>query len=183
MVKIFIDDFGVFLGKKRNRFTVKKNGDKKEFLADDVESIVLMNPGVTISAGALRLAVDHRVQVVFAKYSGWPYAVLMPISLTGSVRARREQFLAYNDDRGFLLARGFVLGKLINQANLLKLMAKNRKLTNPQLADKLYKAGRGVEEVAGKVLAEKGGLVDEKRQTLMNLEAEAPEFTGKPLGR
>ncbi|HID18120.1 TPA: CRISPR-associated endonuclease Cas1, partial [Candidatus Bathyarchaeota archaeon] len=126
----------------------------------------------TISAGALRLAMDHRVQVVFAKYSGWPYAVLMPTSLTGSVRARREQFLAYNDDRGFLLARGFVLGKLINQANLLKLMAKNRKLTNPQLADKLYKAGRGIEEMAGKVLAEKGGPVDEKRQTLMNLEAE-----------
>ncbi|HID18763.1 TPA: hypothetical protein EYP27_04405, partial [Candidatus Bathyarchaeota archaeon] len=73
MVKIFIDDFGVFLGKKRNRFIVKKDGDKKEFLADDVESIVLMNPGVTISAGALRLAMDHRVQVVFAKYSGWPY--------------------------------------------------------------------------------------------------------------
>jgi len=172
MVKIFIDDFGVFLGKKRNRFMVKKNGSKNEFLADDVESIVLMNPGITISTGALRLAIERKVQVVFARYGGWPYAVLMPTSLTGSVKARREQFTAYNDDRGFLLARGFVLGKLINQSNLLKLMAKNRKLTNPQLADKLYRAGRAVEEVAGRVLTEKSSLIDEKRQALMNLEAE-----------
>ena len=172
MVKLFIDDFGVFLGRKRNRFLIRKQNLKSEFLADEVESVVLLNPGVTVSASALRLAVEKKVQVVFARHSGWPYAILMPISLTGSVKARREQFLAYNDDRGFLLARSFVLGKLLNQANLLKLLAKNRKTTNPELAEKLYRAGVSIENVTNRVISEKGGIIDEKRQAFMNLEAE-----------
>jgi CRISPR-associated protein Cas1 len=75
----------------------------------------------------LELATENNIQVVFAKYRGWPYAVLMPASLTGSVRARREQFLAYNDERSVVLAKKFIAGKLVNQANFLKLMAKNRR--------------------------------------------------------
>jgi len=173
LTRIFLDDFGIFLGRKRNRFVVKKGGEKREFVADEVESIICTSSGVAVSASALGLAVKNNVQVVFARYSGWPYAVLMPTTMTGSVRARREQFLAYRDVRGFLLAKGFVRGKLRNQANLLKLLAKNRKGRDRVLAERLYKAGRAIDGVVGRVEAESGFDVDGKRQVLMNLEAEA----------
>lgn len=171
-MRIFLDDFGIFLGKKRNRFVVKREGEKEEIVADDVDSIICCSSGVAMSASALNLAVKKNIQVVFARYSGWPYAVLMPASMTGSVKARREQFLAYNDERGFVLAKKFVAGKLVNQANLLKLMAKNRRQTSPALAEKLYRAGKAVDEMNVRVQEEPGLRVDEKRQRLMNIEAE-----------
>jgi CRISPR-associated protein Cas1 len=123
------------------------------------------------------------VQVVFAKYGGWPYAILMPTTMTGSVRARREQFLAYNDERGFILARKFTVGKLANQASLLKLMAKNRKSTNPELAETLYKAGRAIDDVISRINGEAPGKIDEKRQALMNLEAEGARIYWDGLKR
>ena len=171
-MKIFLDDFGVFLGRKKNRFLIRKQKEKAEIVADDVDFIIFTSQGISTSTSALNLAVKHGIQVVFARYGGWPYAILMPTKMTGSVRARREQFLAYNDERGFILAKKFVVGKLTNQANLLKLMAKNRKNTNPSLAEKIYKAGRLIDEVILKVNMEKGDLIDYKRQILMNFEAE-----------
>jgi CRISPR-associated protein Cas1 len=171
-MKIVLDEFGVFLGRKRNRFVIRKEGEKKEIVADDVDSIICCSSGVAVSASALNLAVKNNIQVVFARYGGWPYAVLMPASMTGSVRARREQFIAYNDERGFVLAKRFIAGKLVNQANLLKLMAKNRRQTNPTLAERLYKAGKAIDETNRRIEGEHGLNIDEKRQQLMNLEAE-----------
>jgi CRISPR-associated protein Cas1 len=122
------------------------------------------------------LAVENNIQVVFARYSGWPYAVLMPASMTGSVRARREQFMAYNDERSLVLAKGFIAGKLVNQANFLKLMAKNRRQTDPSLAERLYESGKLIDDVNERIRREQGRNIDEKRQQLMNLEAEGARY-------
>jgi len=173
-LSLFLDDFGLFIGKKGNRFCVKKNGDiVREVVADDVESIICCSSGVSFSSSALELAVEHKIQVVFAKYRGWPYAVLMPADLTGSVRARREQFLAYNDERSVVLAKKFIAGKLVNQANFLKLMAKNRRQSDSKLSEKLYDSGRLIDDINDKISREKGDNIDAKRQQIMNLEAEA----------
>jgi len=175
-MKIFLDDFGIFLGRKRNRFVVRKGAETKEFVADDVDSVICCSSGVAMSASALNLAIQNNIQVVFARYGGWPYAVLMPASMTGSVRARREQFIAYNDERGFILAKKFIAGKLVNQANLLKLMAKNRRQADSVLAEKLYESGKLIDEVNERIGKEQGLNIDEKRQQLMNLEAEGARF-------
>ncbi|MEM3825711.1 MAG: CRISPR-associated endonuclease Cas1 [Candidatus Bathyarchaeia archaeon] len=175
-MRIFLDDFGIFFGRKRNRFIVKKKGELKEIVANDVDSIICCSSGVTFSSSALALAIQNNIQVIFASYNGWPYAVLMPASMTGSVRARREQFTAYNDERGFILAKRFVSGKLTNQANLLKLMAKNRRQTDPALSERLYEAGKAIDQINMKVDNEHGLRIDDKRQDLMNLEAEAARF-------
>jgi len=175
-MKIFLDDFGIFLGRKRNRFIIKKGAEVKEIVADDVDLIVCCSSGVAFSASALELAVENNIQVIFARYRGWPYAVLMPASMTGSVRARREQFISYNDERSVVLAKKFIAGKLVNQANFLKLMAKNRRQTDPDLAEKLYESGKLIDEANERISLEHGSNIDEKRQQIMNLEAEAARY-------
>ena len=175
-MNVFLDDFGIFLGRKRNRFSVKKNNEVKEIVAEDVDSIICCSSGVAFSASALELATENNIQVVFARYRGWPYAVLMPATLTGSVRARREQFLAYNDERSVILAKKFIAGKLVNQANFLKLLAKNRRQTDPKLAEKLYESGKLIDDVNDRISREQGSNIDAKRQQIMNLEAEAARY-------
>lgn len=172
----------MFLGRQRNRFIIKKAGQKSEFASDEVESIIFTSRGAAASTSALDLAVSRGIQVVFARYRGWPYAILMPTSMTGSVRARREQFLAYNDERGFLLSQSFVVGKLLNQSNLLKLMAKNRKQTSPILAEKMYAAGREIEGTIQKVRSLEVGPIDTQRQSIMNLEAEGARAYWEQVG-
>ena len=177
-MNVFLDDFGLFLSKKRNRFCIKKkdHNEVREIVADDVESIICCSSGVSFSASALELAVENNIQVVFAKYRGWPYAVLMPATLTGSVRARREQFLAYNDERSVVLAKKFIAGKLVNQANYLKLMAKNRRQADPKLSEKLYASSKLIDDTNDRIGKESGKNIDEKRQSIMNLEAEAARY-------
>lgn len=175
-MKIFLDDFGIFLGRKRNRFTVKKGGEVKEVVADDVDSIICCSSGVAFSTSALDLAVSNNIQVVFARYRGWSYGILMPASMTGSVRARREQFIAYNDERSVVLAKKFIAGKLVNQANFLKLMAKNRRQTDTLLAEKLYTLGKMIDDANERISREQGSNIDEKCLQLMNLEAEAARY-------
>jgi len=175
-MNVFLDDFGIFLGRKRNRFNVKKDGEVKEIVADDVDSIICCSSGVAFSSSALELAIENNIQVVFARYRGWPYAVLMPASLTGSVRARREQFLAYNDERSVVLAKKFIAGKLVNQANFLKLMAKNRRQIDPKLSEKLYESSKLIDDANDRISREQGSNIDEKRQQIMNLEAEAARY-------
>ena len=48
------------------------------------------------------------------------------------MQTRRAQLMAYNDRRGVALAVAFAAGKITNQANLLKYMAKYRKETDPE---------------------------------------------------
>ena len=66
--------------------------------------------------------------------------------------------------------------KLVNQANFLKLMAKNRRQTDPNLAEKLYESGKMIDEANERVSREQGCNIDEKRQQIMNLEAEAARY-------
>jgi CRISPR-associated protein Cas1 len=84
--------------------------------------------------------------------------------------------MAYNDERSLVLAKKFIAGKLANQANFLKLMAKNRRQTEPSLAGRLYESGKMIDDVNERINREQGRNIDEKRQQLMNLEAEGARY-------
>jgi CRISPR-associated protein Cas1 len=84
--------------------------------------------------------------------------------------------MAYNDERSLVLAKKFIAGKLANQANFLKLMAKNRRQTDSILAARLYESGKLIDDVNERIGKEQGRNIDEKRQQVMNLEAEGARY-------
>lgn len=86
---------------------------------------MVLGSGISVSSDAVEMADDLGVEIVFASYYGKPKARLIPASLGGTVRTRREQYHAYDDRRGPELAKAFIRGKLRNQASLLKSFAKN----------------------------------------------------------
>lgn len=175
-MEILIEDYGVFLGSKGNRFLIWKGKEKKaEIVSDQAETIIISSPGASVSTAALRLAISANVPVFISGYSGKPYGVLMPIApaVAGPIRTKREQFKAYDDGRGLKLAKGFVGGKLTNQMNLLRSLAKNRKDTNPKLAEELYGASDSIAFITEGVEGLEGLSIEQTRQPLMNLEAEA----------
>ena len=75
--------------------------------------------------------------------AGKPYAKLMSSNVVGTIKTRREQLMAYLDNRGVALAKAFTGGKVANQAILLKYMAKYRKETAPELFEKVRATATG----------------------------------------
>jgi CRISPR-associated protein Cas1 len=173
-VKLVIDSFGVFLGRKGQRFTIRDpSGRRNEVNAADVEEIHLVSPGVSISVSAIRLALHHGVLIVYGRRDGWPIGFTIPAVLTGTIKARREQYRGYNDIRGVELAKSFAKAKTFNQASMLRLLAKNRKWREPELAADLYESAEKILESSHEIGLVKGDRVDQVRESIINKEAEA----------
>lgn len=120
-MEIFVDSFGTFLGKKSERLVIKEKGAViQEAPLRQIEQITITSGGVTLSSDLIRECVERGVQINFLSSSGRPFAKLTSPNVTGTMATRREQILAYLDQRGLILAKAFIDGKLRNQAAVLK---------------------------------------------------------------
>jgi len=131
---VVVSDYGSFVGKKAERLQVKRGGKVAlEVPFRDLEQVSVLGTGVSLSAAALRECSRHGVQVNFISGSGDPYAKLVSPALTGTVMTRREQLLAYTDNRGATFAKQTVEAKIRNQANVLKYFAKHKRQAAPEV--------------------------------------------------
>jgi CRISP-associated protein Cas1 len=150
---------------------------KKEILSSEVEQIHILNPGISVSISALRLALANQTLVVLSDRKGWPHGFITPAKLSGTIRGKREQFLAYQDFRGAFLAKKFAAGKAINQRNLLKLLSKNRVKTEPLVADKMYRSAEEIEILSREIMnITEGFPVDKIRIDIINTEGRASKI-------
>jgi CRISP-associated protein Cas1 len=135
---LVIDQYGAFLGKHSERLIVTK-GEEKLAQAPliHLESVVIANQGVSLSAEAVRECTERGIPIYFISGTGTAYASLYSAGLTGTIATRRAQLEALNTVRGLSLVLGFGVGKLQNQSNLLKYMAKYRKETDSDLYNEL----------------------------------------------
>lgn len=136
---LIADEFGSHLGKYQGRLKLTK---KKDVLAQapllHLETVTIASNGVSISADAIRACTERGIPIHFMSNSGNPYAALYSAGLTGTVLTRREQLLAFHDQRAIHLALQFVGGKIENQAALLKYIGKYRKEKEPALYKELH---------------------------------------------
>lgn len=171
---LLVDQPGAYLGKRSERLHVSVKG---ELVAErpllGLEHVLVLAGGVSLSADAIRACAERGIPISFLSRGGVPYAKLISPELTGTVQTRRQQLLAYADSRGVRLARAFAQAKLHNQAALLKYMAKYRQRVDPELYEMAREAAFRLEHLARRVAEVDGGAVDDVRQALMNLEAQA----------
>lgn len=150
--------------------------------ARGVEQILVLGSGISVSSDAIQMADDLGVEVVFASYYGKPLARLIPASLGGTVRTRREQYYAYNDSRGTDLACSFVRGKLKNQASLLKSFAKKWKVQKEDLWREFRANSSRIEELIPRLDLIKG-QVELVRGEIMGLEGMGAEIYWRTWAR
>jgi CRISPR-associated protein Cas1 len=176
MSRIILSDRGTFLGKSSEQFRITRK-DLPDVLvpARGVEQILVLGSGISVSSDAIQMADELGVEVVFASYYGKPMARLIPASLGGTVKTRREQYNAYNDSRGTDLARSFVRGKLKNQASLLKSFAKKWKGERQDLWGEFRNNSNQIEELIPRLDLIKG-KVDDVRGEIMGVEGIGAEI-------
>lgn len=183
MPDLFITEFGVSLGKKSERLVVKEKGQVvTEVPFRDLSQITIASAGVSISADVIRECMEFGVQINFLTPGGKPYARLTAPNLTGTVVTRREQILAYRDERGLNLAKCFVEGKLKNQTNLLKYFSKYRRNTDAALFEALQVVCRRLEDALRELDEIKGENVDEARPLIFSVEGRAAQQYWEAVG-
>lgn len=163
-MQLVLNEFGTFIGKKDNLFQIK-NEDKninEEYSADKVEQIKVLCSS-SISSSAIKLAMEKNIDIVFTNYFGEPYARIYPCKLGGTTLTRKKQLEAYSSEKGVLLVKEFVRGKIQNQLNMLKSLSKTRENAFEEEINKLKENLDNFEEIEGKT-------IDEIRDKLLGFE-------------
>lgn len=170
---LVVDTPGAFLGRHSERLQLSVKGamvEERSLLG--LEHVLVLGRGVSVSAEAVRACAERGIPISFVSRSGAPYAKLVAPELTGTVQTRRQQLLAFEDARGARLVRAFARGKLLNQAALLKYMAKYRARVDPETHGMARDAAFRLEHLANRVDAVPGDSADVVRAAVMNLEAQ-----------
>lgn len=182
-MELVIDQFGCFVGLKSERVQVRKG---KEMLQEtplfDLEQVILTGGGISLSTDLVAACADQGVPIHVLSRLGHPIASLQAPTLTGTVKTRREQLLAYADGRGVTLAKAFAKGKLLNQASLLKYMAKYRKRHDAARYRDLRDAAIDIEALADQIEGLAADNVDSLRPSLLNREGRAAQRYWQAVG-
>jgi len=181
---LIVEEFGAYIGKHSERLKVTKKG---ETLAQapllHLETVLITGSGVSISADAVRECAERGIPIHFISGSGTAYASLYSAGLTGTVLTRRAQLEAFKDGRGLAAAMAFASGKIQNQANLLKYMAKYRKETAPELYEELRLRSDEVRDHVFELeqvrrlpeMRDGTATIDDMRSELMGIEGRAAQ--------
>jgi CRISPR-associated protein Cas1 len=172
--QLILSGFGMYLGKKSERLQVKLGGKAVyEFPFFRISEVVVASRGVSLSSDVLKEFCERGIRLSFIEASGRPYAMLSSPVLTATVESRREQLLAYRDERGLNFARLIVRGKIRNQRHLLLYFGKYLKQSDAErfkIVSAFARKLRALELQARRI---EGTSVGEKRAELMGLEGVA----------
>lgn len=171
---LLVDEYGAFIGRHSERLRVTVKGQlvlERPLLG--LEHVMVLANGVSFSSDAVRACAERGIPISFISRTGQPYATVLSPDLVGTVETRRQQLLAYLDARGVGLAKAFGRGKLQNQANLLKYMAKYRRSVNPELYEVAREAALRVEAQIRKIEELAGDSVADIRAAAMGIEGYA----------
>lgn len=181
MKRLVIDGYGKFVGKKSGRIVVREKGNTLHHAkVGDLRQVVISGKG-SISFDALELLGAHGVDLIVVDWKGDVTARLASREMR-TVQTRREQYYAYRDERGGSLAKQFVVAKMRNQYATLGTLAKSRKDTFPDLAEKLIQNREVVSEQIRSVETMEERPVDDIRGSLMGSEGYASTSYWEGIG-
>jgi CRISPR-associated protein Cas1 len=154
---------------------VERRGEKiLEVSPSNVSQIVILTRGAALSSALLRLLAKHKVDLVVYSGFGYPIAKLSTARSSGSIRLRKMQYKAQNEEAGAYLAKRFAWAKVINQKTILREAGKNRRGSN--LSERLLELSKSISDIADMIANIRGDSAENIRKEVMRLEAEAAEI-------
>nr|KJR71916.1 MAG: hypothetical protein TU36_05215 [Vulcanisaeta sp. AZ3] len=119
------DSFKIYVRKG----VVRVRSGRGEVVVDSsIERIIVATHRALITAKAIRQLITMGIDVVFLAPNGEPIARVYPPIINKTVASRRAQFEAVLNGKGLVVARVIVKSKIMNQANLLRYIAKSKRI-------------------------------------------------------
>jgi CRISPR-associated protein Cas1 len=167
-MQLILNTFGASLRKKDNMFLIRAGELQKLISPKKVQSIVLTT-GVHLSTDAIRLALEHHIDIALLDKFGEPYGRFWHTRMGSTNRLRRRLLEIAETEEGVSLAGEWVRAKIGHQAGLLRELARTR----PDRSDELEAVAGRLDKMADIVAGLKGAAIDELRGSLMGLEGVA----------
>ncbi|MEA2099889.1 MAG: CRISPR-associated endonuclease Cas1 [Campylobacterota bacterium] len=124
MKHIIINNFGIFLGLKSQRLTVKQDGSiKQEIALTRVKTIQILSRGISLSSDLVNACSHRGIKIFFNTFNS--FSALHTLYEHKSVMVRKNQFLKCDSQNGLELARKLIMGKLKNQRATLLYSSRN----------------------------------------------------------
>jgi len=170
-MELFIEEFGAMVRKHQGRLRVYKDKTMlQEVPLLHLEQIIISGNGVALSSDVVRACSEEGIPIHFLSSRGTPHSSLYSAGLTGTVLTRRAQLRAYDDERGVALALAFALGKLQNQANVLRYAAKYRKDSAPEIYNELMLLAQEVLDHEQELTKLSAARIDDLRDYILSVE-------------
>jgi CRISPR-associated protein Cas1 len=151
---LYADQFGSFVGKYAERLKLTHQGQVlQQAPLLHLKSVTIANSGISISADAIAACCERGIPIVMLDSSGYVYAAIYASGLVGTVQTRRQQLLAFYDERRAALAVAFSTAKVRNQAATLYYWARNRAEAYPHDAQTLTQAAQDIGALADRMTA------------------------------
>jgi CRISPR-associated protein Cas4 len=175
-MELVVEGKGSFIGKHQGRLRVTcQQKTVTEVPLIHLKQVIIVSGGVGISSDVIRTCSEEGIPIHFVSGRGTAFASLYSAGLTGTVITRRAQLLAYEHNVGVTVVRAFVTGKLENQANLLRYMAKYRKETNTALYEELMLVALGMRDFIHDLEQLKAEKIDDIREQILSIEGRAAQ--------
>jgi CRISP-associated protein Cas1 len=149
-MQLYITTFGAFLHIKDGMFQVKYTEDgekiKKKIPPKKVSAIVL-DKGTSLTYEAVKTALSHNIDIVFAEGDGAPIGRVWHSKLGSTTRIRKRQLEASMNSEAVFWIKSWVTGKMNNQIDFIKDLKKHRSSKKDQIDDVLEKMERITEKV------------------------------------
>lgn len=136
---LIVETFGAYVGKHSERLRVTVKGEVcAEAPLVYLRQVLVKSRGVSFSSDVILACAERGIAIHIVSGAGQPLgATLYTDGLTGTVRTRRAQLLAYTDHRAIQVAAASARAKIRNQAALLTYHARSRTQIRPAVAREL----------------------------------------------
>lgn len=163
-MQLVINTYGSYLHKEGDCFKVKRDDQVFEVSVKKVSSI-LITTAAYITTDAIKLAMDHNIDIVFLDDFGDPYGRIWHSKLGSTALIRRRQLEIAEFEEGLKLALSWVTKKFENQLELLKRLRNTRTQKSAEITayiDKLDSCRKSFDNLSGNI--------DDRRGTIMGIE-------------
>jgi CRISP-associated protein Cas1 len=183
-MELIVEGKGSFIGKHQGRLRVMR---EQKMVAEvpllHLDQVIVVDSGVAISSDVVRVCCEEGIPIHFLNRTGRAIAGLYSAGLVGTVLTRRAQLLAFENTLGVTLAKAFVAGKLENQANLLRYMAKYRKETDAALYEEMTLVALEMRDHLYELEQLKADKIDEIREQVLSVEGRAAQRYWNTIAR
>lgn len=183
-MELIVEGHGTFLAKHQGRLRVSR---ARQLLQEvpllHLERIIIIDNGVALSSDVIRVCSEEGIPIHFLGSRGDVIASLYSAGLTGTVLTRRAQLLAYETSQGVLFAKAAIHGKLENQANLLRYIAKYRKETEADLYKEIMLIAVEMRDYVHELAQLHPSSIEEGREQLLSVEGRAAQKYWHAIGQ
>src|SRR5437016_4961351 len=167
-MQLILNTFGASLRKKDGMFLICA-GDRRITMSPRKVQTIWLATGVHLSTDAIRLALEHHVDIALLDRHGEPYGRFWHARLGSTTLLRRRLLEVAGSEEGTRLAREWVQAKIARQAELLRDLARTR----PDRAGELEATAARLDQLCRVVEDARDGPLEDLRGSLMGLEGVA----------